>query len=124
MLRPQKKYESVDEYISGFPEEVGGKLKSIREAIKKAAPDAKEIISYNMPAFKTSHILVYYAAFKNHIGFFPTASGIAAFKKELTGYKLSKGTVQFPYDKPIPIPLVKKIVKYRLKENLKKKETK
>ena len=91
----------------------------MRAAIKKAAPGAEEVISYNMPAFRQQGMLVWYAAFEKHIGFYPRASGIEAFKKELSAYKWAKGSVQFPIDEPLPLTLVNKIVKYRVKENMK-----
>ncbi|MBP1767704.1 MAG: hypothetical protein H6P98_1819 [Candidatus Aminicenantes bacterium] len=116
MLRP--KYKSVDEYIASFPEDTQVILKTLRRVIKGAAPQAEEAISYGIPTFKLKGNLVHFAAFKNHIGFYPASSGIVAFKKELFRYKRSKGTVQFPIDKPIPFNLVKKIVRYRVKENL------
>ncbi len=116
--------KSVDEYISGFPPDIKEKLETIRKAIKESAPDAEETISYRMPAFKQNGVLVYFAAFKDHIGFFPTASGIEAFKHELSGYKWSKGTIQFPMDKPLPVDLVKRIVKFRVAENAKKAKNK
>jgi uncharacterized protein YdhG (YjbR/CyaY superfamily) len=111
---------TIDEYIAAFPEEIRKKLEGLRAAIKASAPDAEEKISYQMPAFAQKGILVYFAAFKNHIGFFPTASGIRAFKDELSGYDCSKGTVRFPLDKPLPLKLVGRIVKYRVAENMKK----
>ena len=117
-----KQYKNIDEYIAAFPEEVQETLKKLRQVIKEAAPDAQEVISYGMPAFKQNGILVYFAAFKNHIGFFPTASGVAAFKKDLSAYEASKGTIRFPLDKPIPFGLVEKIVKFRVQENLNKKK--
>jgi len=92
--------------------------------IKKSAPQAEETISYQMPAFKLNGNLVYFAAFKDHIGFFPTSSGVAAFKKELSKYATSKGTIRFPLGKPIPFDLVRKIVKFRVKENLDKTKNK
>jgi uncharacterized protein YdhG (YjbR/CyaY superfamily) len=109
---------SVDEYIAGFPEDTQKILEQIRAAIKKAAPQAEEVISYSMPAFKQNGILVYYAAHKNHIGFYPTSSGTAAFQAELTGYKVSKGTVQFPLDKPVAFELIAKITEFRVRENM------
>jgi uncharacterized protein YdhG (YjbR/CyaY superfamily) len=114
----ENKYETVDEYIATFPKNVQAVLQEVRLAIKEAAPEAKEAISYQMPAFKLNGILVWFAAHKNHIGFYPRVSAIEAFKKELSGYEVSKGTVKFPLDKPIPLDLVKKIVKFRVKENL------
>jgi uncharacterized protein YdhG (YjbR/CyaY superfamily) len=115
-------YKNIDEYISSAPEGVRPKLEQIRRLIKKAAPEAEETISYSMPAFKQNGILVYFAAFKDHIGFFPTGAGVSHFKKELEAYATSKGTVRFPLDKPIPDKLIEKIVKFRVKENLDKKK--
>jgi uncharacterized protein YdhG (YjbR/CyaY superfamily) len=112
------KFKAIDEYIASFPEDIQKILQKIRQVIHKAAPEAEEIISYRMPAFKQNGVLVYFAAFKNHIGFFPEPSGVAAFKKDLSGYKTSKGTIQFSLNKPIPYDLVEKIVKFRVKENL------
>jgi uncharacterized protein YdhG (YjbR/CyaY superfamily) len=110
---------SIDEYISGFPGDIGKTLEKLRAAIRAAAPGAEERISYQMPAFYLAGNLVYFAAFKNHIGFFPTSSGIAAFKRELAPYSCSKGTVRFPLDKPLPLALIRKIVKFRVAENTK-----
>ena len=114
-------YKTIDEYIKRFPANIQSILEDLRQTIREAAPGAAEVISYQMPAFKLNGILVYFAAHKNHIGFYPTASGINVFKKELSGYKVSKGTVQFPLNKPVPFDLVEKIVIFRVKENLKKK---
>ena len=110
-------FKDIDEYITASSEEVQEKLEQIRGTIKKAAPKAEEVISYQMPAFKLHKVLVYFAGFKNHIGFYPTASGIAAFEKDLAPYKWSKGAVQFPLDKPLPIKLITDIVKFRVKED-------
>ena len=107
------KAANIDEYIQGFPEETQKILQQLRAAIKKAAPKSEEVISYAMPAFKQNGVLVYFAAYKNHIGFYPTSSGIEAFKDELSKYKSSKGAVQFPIDKPLPLTLISKIVKFR-----------
>ena len=113
-----KKPKSVDEYISWFPEEDQKLLDKMRAVIKEAAPDAEEVISYGMPGYKLNGQLVWFAGFKNHIVFYPRgASAIKAFEKELAKYKTSKGAIQFPKDKPLPITLIKKIVKYRVKEN-------
>ena len=112
------KFKTVDEYLSVQPENIRAILQKLRDTIKKSAPQAEELISYNLPAFKLQGMLVYYAAFKEHIGFYPTPSAIEAFKKELSSYKGAKGSVQFPIDKPLPLNLVTKIVKYRVKENL------
>jgi uncharacterized protein YdhG (YjbR/CyaY superfamily) len=115
-----QEYKTIDEYIAGVPEDVKDKLEQIRRVIKKAAPGAQETISYRMPAFKLNGVLVYFAAFKDHIGFFPTPSGMSAFQKELSAYDVSKGTARFPLDKPIPFDLIGKIVRYRVKENTEK----
>lgn len=111
---------NIDEYIAGYPQEVQVLLRKMRTTIRKAAPNAEEIISYQLPAFKQKGNLVYFGAFKNHIGFFPTSSGIAKFSRELEAYEWTKGTVKFPLDKGIPFGLVTKIVKFRVKENLNK----
>jgi uncharacterized protein YdhG (YjbR/CyaY superfamily) len=116
-----KKPKDVNEYISSYPKETQKLLEQIRVAIKEAAPQAEELISYSMPACKLNGILVWFAGHTNHIGFYPRASGIEAFKKELSGYKSAKGSVQFPLDKPLPLALIKKMVKFRLAENLGKK---
>jgi uncharacterized protein YdhG (YjbR/CyaY superfamily) len=111
------KFKSVDEYLSASQEEARKHLKELRRIIRQAAPHAEEVISYNMPAVKWNGMLVWYAAFKKHIGFYPMASAIAAFKQDLKRYKTSKGAIQFPMDEPIPAGVVKKIVKFRLREN-------
>ena len=115
------KFEDIDEYIRTFSEKTQKILQKLRKTISNVAPDAKEAISYQIPTFKLNGNLVHFAAYKNHIGFYPTPSGIEAFKQELLPYELSKGTVRFPLNKPIPFDLVKKIVEYRVKENLDKK---
>jgi len=117
----EKQFETIDEYIQTFPEEVQSILEKMRQTIRRAAPEAEEAISYQIPAFKLNGNLVWFAAFKNHIGFYPMITGIQAFKKELSPYKGAKGSVQFPMEKPIPYDLVKKIVLFRRKENLEKK---
>jgi uncharacterized protein YdhG (YjbR/CyaY superfamily) len=99
------------------------KLQGLRNTIKKAAPKAEEVISYNMPAYKLNGALVYFAAYKGHIGFYPTGSGIEAFTKELSAYEGSKGTVRFPLDQPLPMSLITQIVKYRVQKNLEKLKT-
>src|SRR5258708_24975697 len=109
---------NVDEYISGFPKETQKMLEQLRATVKKAAPNAEEVISYAIPAFKLNGMLVWFAAFSNHIGFYPRGSGIEAFKKELSIYKGAKGSVQFPLNKPLPSGLIAKIVKFRVTENL------
>lgn len=118
------KAKDIDEYIAAFPPEVQAKLEELRSTIKKAAPQALETISYQMPAFKLHGILVYFAAYKNHIGFYPTGSGIENFRKEVSAYETSKGTVRFPLDQPIPLNLITQMVKFRVVENLEKAELK
>ena len=113
-------FKSIDEYIESFPSEVQDVLRKLRQTIRTAAPEAEETISYRMPAFRLNGCLVYFAAFKNHIGFYPTSSGIRAFKKELSQYSGSKGTVRFPLGKPLPLTLISRIVKFRVAENLRK----
>lgn len=113
-----KAYKNVDDYIEDQPEEVKSLLLKIRATIRKAAKDAEEIISYGMPAYKYYGVLVYFAAFKKHIGFFPTSSGVEFFKEKLKSYKTSKGTIQFSFDKPIPVKLVADITKFRLNEDI------
>ncbi len=115
---------TVDEYMLQFPENVKEALEKLRKTIKAAAPKAEEIISYAMPAYKYHGVLVYFAGYKNHIGFYGTPSGHQAFEKELSIYKSGKGSVQFPIDKPLPLSLISKIVKYRVAENLEKAKTK
>jgi uncharacterized protein YdhG (YjbR/CyaY superfamily) len=117
-----KKPGSIDEYLSTFPPETKMMLGLLRKTIRETVPQAEEVISYNMPAAKWHGMLVYYAGYKNHIGFYPTGSGIKNFQKDLTGYKTSKGTVQFPLDKPLPLSLIKKMIRFRVKENKEKAE--
>jgi len=119
-----KKPENIDEYIATFTNDVQEILEKIRTTIQKAAPDAKEKISYSMPAFEQNGIVVYFAAFKNHIGLYAFPSGHEAFKNELSQYKSGKGSVQFPLEKPMPFDLITKIVKFRVQENLKKTKKK
>lgn len=109
---------SVDEYISTFPKNIQIILQRIRKTIRQSAPKAEETIRYRIPTLRLNGNLVHFAAFKDHIGFFPTSSPRLAFKKELSRYKGGKGTIQFPLDEPIPYDLIKKIVEYRVKENL------
>jgi uncharacterized protein YdhG (YjbR/CyaY superfamily) len=114
----------VDSYIAAYPAKVQKMLKQLRSVIKKTAPDAEESISYMMPAYKLHGPLVYFGGYENHIGFYPTGSGIAPFQKEIAAYKNSKGAVQFPLDQPLPLDLIEKMVKYRVKENLAKADIK
>ena len=117
MMKASKKSpNSIDAYIAGFPREVQALLKQVRATIKKVAPDATETIKYRLATFVLKENLVHFGAFKNHIGFYPTASGIDAFKDKLAPYKSSKGAVQFPIDKPMPLSLIENIVKFRVKE--------
>lgn len=108
---------TIDEYIAGFPKDIQKKLNDMRATIRKAAPEAEEAIKYAMPTFVLYGNLVHFAAFKNHIGFYPTPNGIESFKKELSKYKGAKGSVQFPLDEPLPLPLIERIVKYRIQKN-------
>ena len=119
-MEANKNFRTVEEYFSAFPASTKKVLMKMRETIRQAAPQAEELISYNMPAFKLHGVLVYYAAYKSHIGFYPTASPMKAFKEELADYETSKGAIQFPIEKAIPTNLVKKIVKFRINENLEK----
>ncbi|BCY17435.1 hypothetical protein hrd7_12840 [Leptolinea sp. HRD-7] len=115
-------FSTIDEYIAGFPAEIQEKLREIRRVIHETAPEATEKISYQMPTFFLNGNLVHFAAFKNHIGFYPAPTGLDAFKDEIAQYPHSKGAVQFPFDRPIPFDLVKRIVVFRREENLKKKK--
>ena len=110
----------IDQYVAMFPPSTQVILEQLRVTIRNAAPEAEEVISYQMPAYKYFGVLVYFAAYKNHIGFYPTASGIEAFKVELAGYKGAKGSVQFPIDQPIPFDLIAQIVEFRVQENQEK----
>jgi len=124
-MEPKKSgYTTIDEYIATFPAETQKILQEIRALIKAAAPEAREKISYQMPTFDLNGNLVHFAAFKNHIGFYPTPSGIEAFKDELSGYAGAKGSVQFPIDQPMPLDLMRRIVEYRVAENMKKSKKK
>jgi uncharacterized protein YdhG (YjbR/CyaY superfamily) len=116
--------KTIDEYISQFPPEVQEILNKLRKVIKEAAPEAKEKFSYQMPTFYLKGNLVHFAAYKNHIGFYPTPSGIEAFRDKLSAYRGAKGSVQFPIDKPLPYELVSEIVKFRVAENTKQAEIK
>ena len=118
MRANQRAPRNIDEYIAGFPKDVQKSLERIRRTIRKAAPDAEETISYKMPTFTLRGNLVYFAAYKKHIGLYPAPRGIEKFKKELSAYKGSKGTVRFPLDEPIPFELISRIVKFRVKDNL------
>lgn len=110
-------FSSIDEYLAAQPPGIREKLKKLRQTITKAAPEAEEVISYQMPAYKFHGMLVYFAVFKNHISFFPTSSGVQFFKDRLTAFEISKGTIKFPLDKTLPLKLVAEIVKFRVQEN-------
>jgi uncharacterized protein YdhG (YjbR/CyaY superfamily) len=116
----QPKPENIDQYIANFPAETQKLLQKVRETIHQAAPEAKEVISYGMPAFKLHTVLVYFAGYTNHIGFYPTSTGIEAFKNEFANYKWSKGAVQFPLDKPLPLELITRITKFKAEKDLEK----
>ncbi len=113
-------FRSIDEYIATFPEDIQALLEAVRATIKASAPDAEERISYQMPTFALHGNLVYFAALKNHIGLYPTSSGIEAFKDELSRYEFTKGSVKFPFSQPLPLELISKIVQFRVTENLTK----
>jgi len=117
-------YQSVDQYIAGFPTKTQEILQSLREKIQEFAPEATEKISYQMPTFALHGNLVHYAAYKNHIGFYPGASGIKAFEHALSSYKSAKGSVQFPINKPLPLDLISEIVKYRVTDNIERQQQK
>ena len=116
--------KNIDDYIASFSGETAKRLKEMRDAIRKAAPDAEEAIAYAVPTFRLYGNLVHFAAFKNHIGFYPGPSGIDAFKKDLAAYEGAKGSVQFRYDETLPLPLIAKIVRFRVKENTAKAKEK
>ena len=122
---PDINFKTVDDYLSACQPKSRKLLKDLRSAIKQAAPQAEELISYNMPAYKFQGILVYYAAHKEHIGFYPGSSVITGiFKVDLKGFKTSKGTIQFPINKALPLNLIKEIVKYRVIQNLEREKSK
>jgi uncharacterized protein YdhG (YjbR/CyaY superfamily) len=124
MAASRRQFETIDEYIGMFPEDVQRILNELRQTIRVAAPAAQETINYQIPTFTLNGNLVHFAAFENHIGFYPTPSGMEAFKKELSGYKGAKGSVQFPIHEPLPLPLIRRIVEYRVKENMERKPKK
>jgi uncharacterized protein YdhG (YjbR/CyaY superfamily) len=120
----QHQRQSIDAYIATFPAEMQARLQELRATIRAAAPEAEEVISYQMPTFRLHGNLVHFAAFKGHIGFYPTSSGIAAFQERLARYKSSKGAVQFPLDEPLPLDLVAEMVRFRVAENVAAAEAK
>jgi len=117
LLSSKQNFQTIDEYIKTFPRDIQKILETVRQTIKKSALKAQEAISYQIPTFKLNGNLVHFAAFKNHIGFYPGSKAIKDFQKDLVKYKSSKGAVQFPIDKPMPLSLIQKIVKHRVKEN-------
>ena len=117
MNTSSSKHKDIDAYHDSQPAEIRKVLEQLRQAIKQAAPQATETISYGMPAFRQNKVLVYYAVHKEHIGFYPTPNPIIHFKKELEKYNTSKGAIQFPIDKPLPLTLIKKMVKFRMEED-------
>jgi|SRR5215467_747618 len=122
--KAKNKYETIDEYIASQPASIRDGLEQIRNAIQKNAPGAEEVISYQMPAFRYHGMLVYFAAFKNHYGFYGMPEAIKQFKDRLKNYELSKGTIRFPFNKQIPVKLIADIVKFRVKENLHREQVK
>jgi uncharacterized protein YdhG (YjbR/CyaY superfamily) len=124
MEKTAHKFEDITGYIEMFPSSTKTMLKELRKIIKKAAPSAEETISYNMPTFNLDGYLVYFAGYKNHIGFYPMPSAVDKFSKELSVYKTAKGSVQFPLDEPLPSALITRIVKFRVKENQEKAKLK
>lgn len=118
------KPQTIDDYIGLFPPEIQARLQSLRQAIQDAAPDASEAISYQMPTFKLNGNLVHFAAYQHHIGFYPTPSGIDAFRELLARYETSKGAIRFPLGEPLPLDLVRDIVRFRVQENLQKRPRK
>jgi len=114
--------KTIDEYIALFPIKTQKMLQQIRKSIQNAAPDAVEVISYKMPAFKQNKVLVYFAAYEKHIGFYPTGDGIEAFKAEFSDFKWSKGAVQFPLNEPLPLDLITRITKFKAEKDLEKEK--
>ena len=124
MAASRRPFKTMDEYIDSFPEDVQRILNELRQSIKEAAPQAEETINYQIPTFALNGNLVHFAAFEHHIGFYPTPSGMEAFKKELSQYKGAKGSVRFPIDQPMPLSLIRRIVEYRVKENVERNQKK
>jgi uncharacterized protein YdhG (YjbR/CyaY superfamily) len=117
VLATNQTFQTIDEYVKTFPKNIQKILGTVRQVIKKSAPVAEEAISYQIPTFKLNGNLVHFAAFKNHIGFYPGAEAVKIFQEEIASYKSSKGAIQFPIDKPMPLTLIRKIVEYRVKVN-------
>jgi uncharacterized protein YdhG (YjbR/CyaY superfamily) len=120
MEQETKSPQTVDDYIAGFPAEIQSILRQIRSIIRETVPDAEEVISYQMPTYRLGGNLVHFAAFKNHIGFYPTPRGVEAFQDELAPYQHAKGSIRFPLNQPIPYALIRKIVAFRVNEMLEK----
>jgi uncharacterized protein YdhG (YjbR/CyaY superfamily) len=118
MIRNKSKPTTIEEYIEAAPEETQAKLKQMHACIRAAAPGAEESLKWNMPAYSYQRILVTFAVFKNHIGFYPTPSAVEAFSRSLTKYQTAKGSIQFPLDQPLPLALISKITKFRVQESL------
>jgi uncharacterized protein YdhG (YjbR/CyaY superfamily) len=118
MQETKTSFRNIDEYIETFPKEIQEKLEKVRQTIRETAPEAEEAISYQMPTFKLNGNLVHFAGYEHHIGFYPIPTGMEAFKDELSQYKTGKGSVQFPLDQPLPLDLIRRIVEFRVKENL------
>ncbi|MDH4089258.1 MAG: DUF1801 domain-containing protein [Cyclobacteriaceae bacterium] len=123
-MKDKIRAETIDDYIASYPIAVQEILQKLRATIRKAAPKAEETINYQIPTFKENGNLVHFAAYKNHIGFYPASSGIKEFRKELSAYDGAKGSVRFPLDKPLPLALVSRIVKFRVNENLERAKAK
>lgn len=123
-MEQKKTFTGVDDYIASQPEPLRPLLEEVRQLIRKAAPQAEEVISYGMPGYRLNGMLLWFGAAKNHYSLYPHAETIEAFKDKLAGYKTSKGTIQFHLDKPVPASLIKEIVKYKVKSNLKKSKEK
>lgn len=116
----KRSFQTIDEYIATYPDNIQAMLQAVRATVRAAAPDAEECISYGMPAFAQNGIVVYFAGLKNHIGFYPTSGGVAAFESELAAYEHTAGAIRFPFTQPMPADLITRIVRYRLAENLKR----
>lgn len=123
-MNPNQAPRNIDEYIAQFPPGIQDLLHQLRSTIRAAAPEAKEVISYKMPGFRYKGMLVWFAMFRKHIGFFPTNSGVTAFEDQLSAFRYSKGAIQFPLDKPLPLDLVTKIVRFRVDENIRNENLK
>ncbi len=123
MAKTQVKPDNFEEYLQGFPGDVQKILHQVRKTIREEAPDASELISYGIPTFKLHGNLVHFGAYKNHIGFYPAPSGVKEFQEELSSYKSGKGSMKFPLNRPVPYDLIRRITRYRVKENLEKAGT-